>query len=325
MRWWAPLMGLWLAGAVQAAGGDAAAPDWLDRVQQAALHTSYQGTLVVNVGGEISSTRVLHVAEGDEPVERIDWLDGEPRSTVRERGEVTTLWPRAKVALVEPRRAQTRFPALLAGQDVAGVLRWYALTPVGSERVAGRDADVMLLKARDALRFSQRLWADRRTGLLLRSEWLDLGGRVLESTAFIELALAPAQRARDVTTPARKLAGWRVVRPPVEPTDLALEGWAMTALPPGFAQVNCTRRVANPMADGLPSPSVIQAIYADGVTHVSVFIEPVSAERAVSEGVSAQGVTHTLTRKQDGHWVTVMGDVPPATLTRFAHALVRKR
>lgn len=324
MRWWLPLMGLWVAGLVQAGERAANASAWLDRVQQAAVHTSYQGTLVVNVGGHISSTRVLHVAQGDEPVERIDWLDGVPRSTVREAGEVITLWPEAKVALVEPRRAQTRFPSLLAGQDVAGVLGSYALKPAGRERVAGRDADVMVLKARDALRYSQRLWADQRTGLLLRSEWLDAGGQVLESTAFIELVLSGTWRAADVSAPARRLAGWRVLRPPVQATDLAREGWALNPLPDGFSLVDCARRVANPMGDATKAATVVQAIYSDGVTHVSVFIEPVSPGRRVEEGSHAQGVTHVHSRREGAHWITVMGDVPPATIAAFSNALVRK-
>ncbi|MCA0177933.1 MAG: MucB/RseB C-terminal domain-containing protein [Proteobacteria bacterium] len=321
MRWWVPLLGLLLTGWAQA-GPQADADAWLARVQYAAQHTSYQGTLVVNVGGAIGSSRVVHLAQGEASIERIDWLDGEPRSTLREHGEVTTLWPRAKVALIEPLRAQTRFPALLAGQEVAGVLRWYALKPGDASRVAGRDAEVMLLKARDALRYSQRLWADRRTGLLLRSEWLDADGQVLESTAFIELALG-VPRGRAALVPVGKLGGWRVMRPPVEPTELAREGWAMTELPSGFVQVHCTRRVANPMAGG-QEPNVVQAIYSDGVTHVSVFIEPAKAGRGVSEGASSQGVTHMLTHKQGSYWVTVMGDVPPATVALFAAGLVRK-
>lgn len=323
MRWCAPLLGLLLTGLAHAAP-QTDADTWLVRVQHAAEHTSYQGTLVVNVGGAIGSSRVVHLVEGETSVERIDWLDGEPRSTLREQGEVTTMWPRAKVALIEPLRAQTRFPALLAGQDVAGVLRWYALKPGSVNRVAGRDADVMVLEARDALRYSQRLWSDRRTGLLLRSEWLDASGHVLESTAFINLTLGVPVRGRAALLPANKLSGWRVMRPQVVPTELAREGWAMGGVPPGFVQVHCARRVANPMAAGQQEPNVVQAIYADGVTHVSVFIEPVTAGRGVSEGLSAQGVTHMLTRKQGTHWVTVMGDVPPATLVLFAEGLVRK-
>ena len=98
----------------------------------------------------------------------------------------------------------------------------------------------------------------------------------------------------------------------------------MTEVPSGFVQVHCARRVANPMAAGGQEPNVVQAIYSDGVTHVSVFIEPVHAGRGVNEGFSAQGVTHMLTHKQGSYWVTVMGDVPPATLTLFAAGLVRK-
>ena len=48
------------------------------------------------------------------------------------------------------------------------VLSWYELRPVGTDRVAGHDAVVLSLQARDPLRFSFRLWVERHSHLLLR-------------------------------------------------------------------------------------------------------------------------------------------------------------
>jgi sigma-E factor negative regulatory protein RseB len=70
---------------------------------------------------------------------------------------------------------------------------------------------------------------------------------------------------------------------------------------------------------------VLQIIYSDGLTHVSMFVEPFVAQRHQGEAVAVIGATHTLTQRRDDQWLTVMGDVPMDTLKRFATALERKR
>jgi sigma-E factor negative regulatory protein RseB len=95
-------------------------------------------------------------------------------------------------------------------------------------------------------------------------------------------------------------------------------------LPPGFKPVQCAKRSLDP--NGSPSePVVLQAIYSDGLTHVSMFVEPFDAKRHQAEFAGAIGATHTLRTRREDQWVTVMGDVPIETLKRFAVALERKR
>ena len=67
---------------------------------------------------------------------------------------------------------------------------------------------------------------------------------------------------------------------------------------------------------------MLQTIFSDGLTHVSVFVEPFRAERHRAGG-AAFGATHTLMQRLGPHWVTVVGDVPMATLKQFAAALER--
>jgi sigma-E factor negative regulatory protein RseB len=119
--------------------------------------------------------------------------------------------------------------------------------------VAGYDADVVLLKAKDNIRFSQRLWAERQTGLLLRSETLGLNGQPLESAAFSELSIGVKPQPEVVVAAMRKLDGYRVLRPTVQAATLEGEGWSMSSLPPGFREVHCAKRSLDPMGTpGLP-------------------------------------------------------------------------
>jgi sigma-E factor negative regulatory protein RseB len=70
---------------------------------------------------------------------------------------------------------------------------------------------------------------------------------------------------------------------------------------------------------------ILQAIYSDGLTHVSVFIEPFNAIRHTRQLHAFVGATQTLMRKHGEWWVTVVGDVPPGTLRMFANGLEHKR
>ena len=293
------------------------------RLHEAAAQRNYHGTLVVSTATSVTSSRVTHFADGEQQYESVVALDGEARSMLRHNEEVHTVWPRARVAVVEQRDVRVAFPALLAGSDQR-VLESYELRPLGVDRVAGYEAEVALLRARDALRFSQRLWAERQTGLLLRADILAPNGQMLESAAFSELALGGKPRPALVLEPLRHLDGYRIVRPAVLPTSLDNEGWRLTGLPAGFRQVQCAKRTLDP-GGGPSAPVVLQSIYSDGLTHVSLFVEPFDAKRHQGEVVGSIGATHTLMTRRDDQWVTVMGDVPVATLKQFVAALERKR
>src|SRR5947208_16718409 len=114
----------------------------------------------------------------------------------------------------------------------------------------------------------------------------------------------------------RKLDGFRVVRPVLTPTRLEGEGWTMRELAPGFRAVSCvSRQIEAPgeVGSGPVSPPVIQSIYSDGLTYVSVFIEPFRPERHTKPVLAAIGATSTLAQRHGDSWVTVIGDTPPAT------------
>lgn len=299
------------------------AASWLMRIHEAAYRRNYQGTLTVSSAGTVSSSRVAHYCEGGQQYEQIEALDGEPRSVLRHNELVHTLWPRNRLALVEQRDPRVGFPALPADAS-RRVLESYELLPLGQDRIAGHEADVLLLKARDKARFSQRLWVEQRTGLLLRSDILADNGTVLESSAFSELRLDVRPRSDQLMNALRRVDGFRVVRPALVPTTLDTEGWQLKTLPTGFREVSCARRDLDPLA-GNHTPVVLQLIHSDGLTHVSMFIEPFVPQRHAHETSLVTGATHTLMLRRDDHWVTVVGDVPPDTLKRFANALERRR
>jgi sigma-E factor negative regulatory protein RseB len=300
---------------------------WLMRIHEAASRQNFQGTFVVSAGGSVSSARIAHYCDGANQFERIDSLDGQMRHVFRFNEVVHTIWPQQRVAQVEQRDQLTSFPALLqVGDD--RIAEFYDVRPQGADRVAGYEANVLLLRPRDALRFGYRLWAEKLSGLLLRSDVLGERGQVLETSAFSDVAIGVKSQPDMVLQPMKKLDGYRVVRPVLTPTKLEAEGWVLRQSVPGFRQVSSIKRPLDGGAEseqGGGALQVLQAIFSDGLTYVSVFIEPFNAERHVRESQTISGATQTLMRRQGDWWITVVGDVPTATLRAFAVALERRK
>lgn len=298
---------------------------WLSRAQQAVGQRSFQGTLMFSAGGVVTSSRVLHVCEGRQRVERIEVLDGKPRLQYRHNEQTLTVWPGSKLAVSEQDDPVSEFPALPRATPQR-LLEQYELRSLGEERVAGHDAQVLMLKPRDELRFAQRLWAERETGLLLRADLLGRHGEVLESTAFTDLRIGGrlAATADGLLAAMRKLDGYRVVNASAVRTEPEAEGWRIGRTIPGFQLVACTRRPLDAADRESPVP-VLQAVFSDGLAQVSVFIEPFDAQRHRQAMRTHLGATQTLTSRRGDWWVTVVGEVPLATAQQFETLFERRR
>jgi len=293
------------------------------RIHEAASRRNFQGTFVVSGGGAVSSARIAHFCDGNNQFERIESLDGEARHVFRHNDVVHTVWPGSRLILIEQRDLLTSFPALLhAGDD--HIVDFYDVQLQGVDRVAGHAANVLLVRPRDAHRYGYRLWAERASGLLLRADVLGERSEVIETSAFSDVVIGVKAQPESVLAPMKKLDGYRVARLILTPARLETEGWALRQSVPGFRQVSCVKRPMDGAGAAEPAGAgrhVLQTIYSDGLTHVSVFIEPYMAQRHSQQLLASVGATQTLMRRQGDWWVTVVGDVPAATLRLFADGL----
>ena len=251
------------------------------------------------------------------------------------------------------------FPHLPDVSQGVSPANYYDARHKGQERVAGFMADVVQFVPRDDLRYGYRVWSEQRTGLVIKQQTLDENGRVLEQAAFSSLTFDAPFNVTTLLRGMYRTRGWRVEHVVREPTTAAAEGWRISepgAQPvPGFALQHCYHqssvsvRVTDAQAENAPAsepaPSAsnnsggaasqdqmadsrwFQCVFSDGLAAVSVFIEPYDAARRESyhEGQSADaGATHLLARHVgDTGWVTVVGEVPPQTLKRFAQEVSR--
>ena len=295
--------------------------DRLNRIQSASGNQNYRGTVVFSSAGVMTSSRIQHFSNGRHRFERLDVLDGQVRHQFRHDELVHTVWPQTRVAVVEQRDPIVDFPALPAMDSQ--VLENYDLRVLGIDRVAGHEADVLMLKPRDGLRFAQRLWSEKGTGLLLRTDVLGTKDEVLERSAFTELTLGGHALPESILGPMHKLEGYRVVRRASERTQMDVEGWALVRQVPGFRLISCVRQSLDMALERGSALPVLHTVYSDGLTHVSLFVEPFDPQRHKPMRVS-QGATHTLMNRQGDWWITVMGDVPMSTVQLFAAGLERR-
>jgi sigma-E factor negative regulatory protein RseB len=248
------------------------------------------------------------------------------RQVFRHDDMVYTVWPQRQLAVVEQRELLSPFPALLQpGGELMKLGDDYVLLPQGADRVADHEAQVFLLQPRDTLRFAQRMWTERDSGLLLRVDVLGTHGEVLESSEFSDVAIGVKPQPDVVMLPLKQLHGYHIVHPTVTRTRLEAEGWSLKHGVAGFREISCVRRALDPLAPaGSPGAvETVQAIYSDGLTHVSLFIEPYDSNGHRKAMHTVMGATHTMMGRVGHWWVTLVGDVPGPTLKQFADALVR--
>ena len=297
------------------------------RMHAAAFERNYEGTMVFSAGGAVSSSRVAHFCVGDQSYERIEALDGPPQQVLRHNDKVHTLWPQSGVMLVESRQALVPGGAMADRVDPRA-LEQYELRAEGRDRIAGRPAEVFLLAPRDEWRYAQRLWADVASGLMLRADVIGPGRQVLESSAFSQVEIGVRPRPELVVNALRQASRWKVVQARHVPSRLEDEGWQLAGELPGFRLTSSVRRpldvAASPDAAG-ESASMLQAVFSDGLTHVSLFIERFDPARHRREVQAQMGATATLMQRRGDDWLTAMGDVPPGTLRQLLAAVQRRR
>ena len=294
--------------------------DWLTRMHEASRQRAYQGTLVVSAGANMSASKIWHVCDGAQQMERVETLTGAPRTTIRRNNDVITFAPDSKTAWVEKRESLGLFPELLRTSSNA-IPEHYDVRELGVDRVAGHLADRIEVVPRDALRFGYQIWAEQKTGLVVKMQTLGVQGSVLEQVAFSELQLNAPVRMDELKRQMGDIRGYEIHKPKMKKTTAAAEGWRLKEAIPGFASMSCHTRGA----PGVAEPASMQWVFSDGLASVSLFVETFDPQRHSAEKSAAVGATHSFARQIDGHWVTALGEVPTATLRRFVQALERTR
>ena len=289
-----------LAGPLHAADVDA----WLARVAPALSGLDYRGTLVYVADGKFATLRVFHRNDDGHERERLVATSGPAREVIRDGAKVMCIGTGQAPVAYDLSQAGRWSPALALSQALG--LPGYRAVLAGEGRVAGRAAQVIEVAATDAWRYGYRLWIDRDSGLPLRVDLLDEGGRAVEQVAFTELELGV--RPTDAELRASGDATLTRVETLAPPSGAA-PAWQVPAPPEGFQL-----RVARYRADG------VQLLYSDGLASVSVYVEKAGAGLRGSR-TTRRGAVNARSYWHDGWHVLAIGKVPAATVERFARGL----
>ncbi|HSI43832.1 MAG TPA: MucB/RseB C-terminal domain-containing protein [Methylotenera sp.] len=314
-------------GLVQAAtlNLQAAADDgtWqvLQKAAVAARALSYQGIFVCQSGSQSKSVQITHFFNGQGEYARNIVLDGASREVFSQNNDLVIFSPKNQKIVVEKRRGQNMFPAILP-TNLDAIKENYTLKPSESERVAGRTAQVLILEPKDTLRYSYKFWIDNEYGLLLKSVMFNKRNEAMESIGFSQLALLTKV---DLDWFQPKIDSKKSYVMEEEAAITIAENatntdWAIKDLPTGYRKVDQMRRVVH----GKPLP-VTHLIFSDGLATVSLFIEPVAKNVKPKIIHSIVGNTSFYTNTADGYQVTAVGEVPEATVAQIAHSVTFKK
>lgn len=307
--WLAGIAGLMLLSGVARAD---AALDWLNRAAAAAKQQNYSGVYVYHHGEHVEVLRVFHRSHAKGEMEKVEVMDGAPRQFLRINNDVYCHLPDGKHVRLERNAPRRFFPALLPAQP-ARLLDHYEAKLGGSERVAGRACQVVTLEPRDGYRYAFNLWLDRQTGLPLKSRIVNDHGGVVSMFVFSEIQIG---KAPDVQLFRNDLAGKQIQKASLD--QRAELAWNVTP-PPGFEQVQEAVRTL----PGKPAP-VTHLVFSDGLSVLSMFVEPVDPQLQRLQGLSAEGTIGVYAREVDGYTVTTLGEVPNTALIETGNSVQRK-
>jgi len=281
--------------------------DWLEIAAFAGHQTDYSGIFVFQYDNRVETSNIIHVNEAKGEYEKLDSLDGPEREIIRHDGQLLS-YINHKMVQVGNHHERSSFPSLLPEQ-LSELGENYHAKLLGVERVAGYNAQVILFQPKDNLRYTHKIWVHTDSGLLLKSAVLGDKNKVAEQYAFTQLQIGgkiDRSWVKECDSVESHGNSFAETSSDITPTN---SGWVADMLPPGFKK---TKEVLRRM-HGKHAP-VTQIVYTDGLSAISIFIEPNDEDEDDVEGLSSRGAVNLYHKVMDQNLITVVGEVPPRTV-----------
>jgi sigma-E factor negative regulatory protein RseB len=299
---------------------------WLERMNQALTARNYDGVFSHWQDGKVEMLHIVHRNQNGAITERLASLDGSGREFIRTGNELTCYLPDKRTVLVETQSGEEG--PLLAGFPTFDEKSadFYDIKELTRTRLNRRNTRVIAVTPRDEFRYGYRLWIDESTAMPLKTQLCDTRGRIIEQVVFASLTLA-SRIPDSAFKPEVATDGFQWLRstprpPGPEPANTSSALWSALKLPPGFRMTVRSREVM----PGAQDP-VAHLVFSDGLASVSVFVETRSevlpADQQAVAGVANVGSASAFSTVIDGHKVTAVGEVPPATVRFIASSVKR--
>jgi sigma-E factor negative regulatory protein RseB len=185
----------------------------------------------------------------------------------------------------------------------ASVNQYYQFVLRGEERIAGRQAAIIQMAPKDAIRYGVTLALDKSTGLPLMWMIQNSQKKILERMQFVDIQLDPKLNDNDfkadgVAVGVSKESCFS------EPAQAAQ--WHFAWLPPGFVLAQVSREHSGEFLT-----------FTDGLAVFSVRIEPVAGISRHPVGAVLRGATLAMvTAFKEGdqaYRLSLTGEIPPET------------
>ena len=292
------------------------AVSWLGRIATAGQRLNYSGTFIYQSGRNFETSRITRKVDSSGEHERLEVLDGSPREVIRSNREVRCVLPDQKTIIIDRSGGQRAFPARLP-TSYAVVAESYRISVGDVSRVAGLDAQLVLLEPRDDLRYGHLLWAERDTGLLLKARMVDENGEIIEQFTFTDVSIGGEIDMEALKPRYVKNDSWRVIDAQGDEVRPGDSEWALSSPLPGYALKSVVRR---PLGRDLGD--ILHLVYSDGLASISVFIEPLEADGvSASPEAFASGPINIYKRTVGGYLVTALGEVPLRAVRRLGDGI----
>ena len=288
---------------------------WLDRMSRSAYEESYQGVVTLQRGDDMQVMQIAHSVSGRAASESLTQLTGQGAQVVRVQHPLDCIHPGHKLLRLSTELDSHSVTDPMAGQ--CGLSDHYRFSVAVGERVAGRMAVRIIISPKDMYRYGYVMELDQQTALLLKTETIGRGEKVLERFQFAGLSYGEQPNRGTEVNLVHRASHPVLINDPGQPSkNQYLRGdWHVDWVPGGFTVTDSV------------SGDTSRRTYTDGLAVFSVFLEMLPRDIQPGEGVVRSGGTTSYSRglhlSGKPALVTVIGEIPVNTARMVADSIAR--
>jgi sigma-E factor negative regulatory protein RseB len=290
-----------------------AAPDALQMLRsmtQSFSALSYEGVFVHSEAMNMNSMRIRHDVTGEIEYESLVDLDGDKVEVLRIDEKIICVYPNAHVANLRTPRVPPfkRFKNVESNRLIKG---YEMIVGTDVSRIAGRNVVTVKLVPKDQYRYGHQFWLDKENHFLLKHDMMKMDGQLLERIQFTSVNFTPDLKHDDFVPKKGSYS-----EPVLEVQPRRINLWRFDWLPEGFSLVWPEARALNHGTSML--------LLSDGMTTVSVFVEPIMKPKALS--ILSMGATmageRSIKVKDQLYLLTMVGEVPDVTIEKLMNVFM---
>jgi sigma-E factor negative regulatory protein RseB len=289
---------------------------WIQRMNDAVVNRNYDGVLEHRWDGgrEREGLRIIHRMKDQQMSERVVFFDSN-NEFVRTGSQLLEYYHGKRTVRVQELNRSFGYISAFNGIS-AETDKFYEIRNGGTQSLKdypGR-TQMISLEPRDEYRYGYRFWLDRNSAMPIKTQLVS-NGVVLDEIFFQSLSM-PESIDDAMLKPSANIKGytWRKDAPAKAVNGTF--GPRDDLLPRGF-------RVLNPRLPGATEARTpaTRFLVSDGIAWVSVFVSVADESQGQGPGKAAGAGTFAHVHRVNGHDITAVGGVPPATVKKIAEAV----